>query len=396
MVVGTGVGVLIGTLFFGSIYAFGLLDNNKSSSVEVAGKEVIFNQGKVNYIDKALKMYSINEMEDENLIEGIYRGYVYGLDDPYTRYLTADEFNKQKEESVGNYVGTGIQFTWGITNQYIIVTDVIENSPAHKAGIKVGDKILEIDGTPAMASNEAEIYEKLIYSGSNPVHYTVVDNDETNQRDVTLKAELVEIELITSEILDNQIGYVLLDGLVAGTVEELGEHLDKLKAEGATQFIIDIRGTYSEHIEEVLKLCDMFLDKEDVFTVKNYKDETITYTTQDGKYSEPLVVLTSHYTQGALEAFVSAMQDTKRATIVGEKTMGNGTVQEKVALEDGSGLIITTGLIMTQKGEVIKDNGIKPDVLQNPVIEGTLELVTTGTLPKENDIVLQKGIEVLK
>lgn len=395
MVVGVGMGVMVGIVFFGSIHALGLLENGKKSRVEVAGEDVVFNYGKVGYIDRALSTYYIDKMEDEELVEGIYRGYVYGLEDPYTRYLTAEEFNKQKEESVGNYVGTGIKFTWGITNQHIIVTEVIENSPADVAGIQVGDKVTAIDGIPAMGSNETIIYEKLIYSGSNPVAYTVMNNAETEEREVVLQADLVEIELITSEMIESEVGYVVLDGLVKGSSEMLEGHLNKLKKEGATKFIIDIRDTYSDNIEEVLKLCDLFLDQAQVFTVKNYKDESIAYTTTDGKYGEPVVVLTSQQTQGALEAFVATMKESKRGTVVGEKTTGNGTVQEKVGLEDGSGLMITTGLIMTQKGELIKGEGVKPDIVQRPDMNGTLELVTTGILTKEHDVVLQKGLEVL-
>lgn len=389
------MGVMVGIVFFGSIHALGLLENGKKSRVEVAGEDVVFNYGKVGYIDRALSTYYIDKMEDEELVEGIYRGYVYGLEDPYTRYLTAEEFNKQKEESVGNYVGTGIKFTWGITNQHIIVTEVIENSPADVAGIQVGDKVTAIDGIPAMGSNETIIYEKLIYSGSNPVAYTVMNNAETEEREVVLQADLVEIELITSEMIESEVGYVVLDGLVKGSSEMLEGHLNKLKKEGATKFIIDIRDTYSDNIEEVLKLCDLFLDQAQVFTVKNYKDESIAYTTTDGKYGEPVVVLTSQQTQGALEAFVATMKESKRGTVVGEKTTGNGTVQEKVGLEDGSGLMITTGLIMTQKGELIKGEGVKPDIVQRPDMNGTLELVTTGILTKEHDVVLQKGLEVL-
>lgn len=395
MVVGMGVGALVGIVCVGSIYAFSLFGKDKGN-VEVSGQKLIFDKGKVGYIDQALQRYYIGDSEAEDLVEGLYRGYVYGLEDPYTKYLTEDEFNKQKEESVGNYVGTGIKYAWGLTNQYLIVTEVIEGSPAAEAGIQVGDKIIEIDGVLAMGSNEVQIYDKLIYSGSDPIKYTVMDNDGMNEREITLQAELVEINLVTSELLPNQMGYIVLDGVVDGTVDEVKQHLDSLKKQGATRFILDLRGTYSDNIDEVLSLCDLFLDEANVFTVKNYKDEVIQYKTVEGKYTEPLAILTSQYTQGALEAFVGAMKDTGRGIIVGEKTMGNGTVQEKIPLEDGSGLVVTTGIIVTANNTVIRDKGIEPDVPQKPLVEGTLELVTTGQLTRENDSILQKAIDAIK
>ncbi|MGL5677083.1 MAG: S41 family peptidase [Cellulosilyticaceae bacterium] len=396
MLVGMGVGVLIGCIGVGSIYAFGLFGNRNKGKVEVNGKEVVFDKGKIAYINQAIETYYIDQVEEDDLTEGLYRGYVYGLEDPYTMYLSADEFNKQKEESVGNYVGTGIKYAWGLTNQYLIVTEVIKGSPAEAADIKIGDKITAIDGTPAMGSNEVQIYDKLMYSGSDIVNYTVVDNDGSNERHIPLKASLVTIELVKSELLDNGVGYILLDGIVKGTADEVATHIEQLKMQGATRLIIDLRDTYSDNIDETLKLCDLFLDAQQVFTVKNYKDETISYDTLDGKYTEPLVVLTSRYTQGALEAFVATMQEQKRATIIGEKTTGNGTVQERIALEDGSGLVVTTGVIYTAQNQVIRDKGVTPDMIQKPMVEGTLELVTTGTLSKEKDGALQKALEVLK
>ena len=105
--VGIGFGVLLGLVVVRGIYTWGLVNGRKTSSVVVGDKAVVYNQSKISYIDKALDLYYIDERDEEALVEGIYRGYVYGLDDSYTRYLTVDEFNKQKEESEGNYVGTG-------------------------------------------------------------------------------------------------------------------------------------------------------------------------------------------------------------------------------------------------------------------------------------------------
>ena len=154
MAVGAGVGVLMGIAVVGGLLTLGVFNNNKTNALTINDEVIFFNQSKTVYLERALRAYYIDAIDDAALIEGIYRGYVYGLDDTYTKYLTADEFNKEKEESVGNYVGTGIRFTWGITNQHLIVTEVIDNSPAAQAGIQVGDKIVKIDGILAMGSNE--------------------------------------------------------------------------------------------------------------------------------------------------------------------------------------------------------------------------------------------------
>ncbi len=391
-----GIGMLVGSVIFGVIVAGVISPQNQMSHVTVAEQEVAYNRSKVTFVNEALDKYYIETIDEKNLLEGIYRGYVYGLDDANTRYLTADEFTKQQEEAVGNYVGMGIKFAWGITSQHIIITEVVAGSPADKAGIKVGDKIIAIDDTLAMASNETLIYEKVMYSGDKPVVYTVVDNDETNERDVTLQAELVEIELIHSAYLGDGIGYIVLDGLVEGSTQEIAEHVETLKTAGATRLIMDLRGTSSDHIEEALQLCDMFLDTQVAFQVTTNREEPTLYETTEGALDEELLLLTSSYTEGAIEAFVAALQEAGRAQVIGSKTMGNGTVQEEIALGDGSGLIITTGFVKTAAGTAINEEGITPDIDQKKPLEETLALVTTGYVPHDKDAVLQKAIQTFQ
>ncbi|WP_053983283.1 S41 family peptidase [Niameybacter massiliensis] len=396
-VIGIVAGVLVGVAGVGTLYGIGHLNSaagESGSSSILSGS--FYNKAKANALKQVVQAKYIGEGLDEDMLEGIYRGYVYGVGDTYTSYLSEEAFNKEQTEAEGNYLGTGIRFTWGITNQYLIVTEVIPNSPAEQAGIIVGDKIFAVDGIKALGSNETKIYEKLIYNGTDPVVYTIKNNDETETREVSLVADVVKINLIESELLDNGVGYVDLDGLVNGSTQQIGTQIDELINKGATSLVLDLRSVYSDNLEEVQKLCDLFLDEQVVFSVK-HKDGTVTpYKTEDGKYDLPLAVLTGTYTEGVLEAFPAAIQALDRGVLVGEETAGNGTTQVRVPLEDGSGLSITTGLVLDAKGNQIKDNGVVPSVVQKTITENSLELVTTGTLKLENDVILQKAIEVLK
>ena len=396
-VVGVVTGIFVGVVSVGTLYGVGRNGHTVVAQQEVGGGTTItYNQRKVNALKEVVQSHYIGEIVDDNMIEGIYKGYVYGVGDTYTTYLTKEAFSKQQNEAEGNYVGTGIKFAWGISNQYLIITEVIPNSPADKAGIVTGDKIFAIDDIKALGSNDTKIYEKLTYNGKDPVKYTIKNNDETVTKEINLTADVVKINLVDSKLLKDGTGYIVLNGLVDGTVKEIQSALDKLMEQGAHSLVLDLRSVYSDNLEEVQKLCDLFLDKEIAFSVKS-KDGTVeTYETEQGGYDLPLAVLTNTYTEGVIEAFPAAIEAFSRGSVVGEETAGNGTTQVRVPLEDGSGLSITTGLILDAKGNQIKDHGVVPNIIQKTITENSLELVTTGTLKLENDVVLQRAIEALK
>ena len=400
---GVGAGILVGVISVGTLYGISHLNSNGQGGVIADFQKVpgllnksAYNQTKAKALSEVIRTAYIGESNNEDMIEGIYKGYVYGVGDGYTTYLDADNFSKEETEEQGNYIGTGIRFTWGITNQHLVVTDVVPNSPADQAGIVVGDKIFEIDGIKAMGSNDTKIYEKLAYTGNNPVEYVFMNNEETETKTVQLVVDVVEVNLINSKLLKDHIGYIELSGLVEDTPNLLKQSIDQLLSDGATQLILDLRSASSSNCEAVQALTNLFIGNEEVFSVKN-KDGSVTpYSTTEALYDIPLVVLTSTFTEGVIEAFPAAVQAFDRGLVVGDKTAGNGTTHIRVPLEDGSGLSITTGIVLDATGNQIMDEGITPDVAQKTTTDNTLELVTTGMLKLENDVVVQKAIEVLK
>ena len=318
------------------------------------------------------------------------------MGDGYTTYLDADTFSKEETEEAGNYIGTGIHFTWGITNQHLVVTDVIPNSPADQAGIVVGDKIFEIDGIKAMGSNDTKIYEKLAYTGKEPVEYIIKNNEETETKTVQLVVDVVEMNLVEAQLLTESIGYIKLEGLVEDTPTLLKQSIDQLIDQGMTQLILDLRGVSSSNCEAVQALTNLFIGEQEVFSVKNKEGSIKTYSTTEAAYHMPLAVLTSTFTEGVIEAFPAAVQIFDRGLVIGDTTAGNGTTHIRVPLEDGSGLSITTGIVLDASGNQIMDEGITPDLKQKTTTDNTLELVTTGKLPLEDDVIVQKAIETLK
>lgn len=387
-----GFGVAIG-IIGGSIVVGALSSGGKGGSSVL--RPEVWHQ-KVDFLGDITNQYYIDEVDKDKVVEGIYKGFVFGAEDENTVYLTAEEFEKVRVEANGDYIGTGIQFAWGSSKQNLIVVEVVTGSPAEKAGIKVGDKITEIDDIKAMLSNEVLIYEKISHAGLDEIKYVVEDNGGGNKRVVKLKVDTVKRELIRHELLKDNVGYVELRGMKQGIATELEETLQQLKDKGATAFILDLRGTYSDNIEETKAIGDLFLDEKLLFSVKG-KDGALTpYITKPASFKEPMVIITDKYTEGTLESLVAALKAYDRGTVVGEKTAGNATVQELVPLGDGSGLQITTGILLTPDNKPIEETGIVPDIEKRTRTEEWLEIVTTGRLEKEDDSFLQEALKVLK
>lgn len=400
---GIGAGILIGVISVGTLYGIGYLNTDRQDSVideikqwsGILNKRA-YNRMKVDALSELIQTTYIGESDPQDMLEGIYKGYVYGVGDGYTTYLDVDTFSKEETEEAGNYIGTGIRFTWGITNQHLVVTDVVPNSPADQAGIVVGDKIFEIDGIKAMGSNDTKIYEKLAYTGKDPVQYVIKNNAETETKTISLVVDVVEMNLVSAQLLTENIGYIKLEGLVEDTPALIQQSIDQLRDEGMTQLILDIRSVSSSNCEAVQALSNLFIGQQQVFSVKNKEGEIETYATTEAMYDMPLAVLTSNFTEGVIEAFPAAIQVFDRGIVIGDTTAGNGTTHIRVPLEDGSGLSITTGMVMDAAGKQIMDEGITPDIKQKTTTDNTLELVTTGQLPLEHDVIVQKAVETLK
>ncbi|MDF2876964.1 MAG: peptidase [Clostridia bacterium] len=352
-------------------------------------------RSKLNQLDKFLQQGYLGDIDDEQLENSIYAGYVSGLEDPKTRYLNEEQLKEQQVLAKGQYIGTGMQFEWGINGRYIIVTDIIQGSPAESAKVQVGDKITQIDEIKVMTSNELELYKKLTYTGEEPVSYTVEDNNGQNERQVSLKSEVIDRKEIDYKLMDNSIGYISLFTIKDATSEALNESIKVLKEKGAKGFIIDIRNAYSNNIEEIYKICKLFIDEKMVFKIKNKQGGFEEYKTQKAAYDEPIVVITNSRTQGSLEAFGAAVKYSKRGLVVGEATAGTGLVSEIIPLEDHTGMMVATGIIYTPDNKSLSGEGVEPDrEIKNP-IDASIELLTSGEIQSQNDAQLMEAVKQL-
>jgi carboxyl-terminal processing protease len=354
-----------------------------------------YSKSKINQISKLLQHSYLRDIDNKKIEDSIYAGYVSGLEDPMTIYLNEEQFEKQQVLEEGKYIGTGLQFEWGLNGRYIIVTDIIKDSPASLEDIKIGDKIIEIDGIKVMLANETELYEKLSYTGDKPVTYTFEDNDGSRKRQIKLMSKIINIKSMSHKILKNNIGYVTVFAVKEGASKELEQIIKELEASGAKSFIFDLRNAYSNNIEEIYQMANLFINEKVAFKIKNKKGEIKEYKTMNAAYEEPVAILINERTKGAPEAFAAAIKDAKRGMIIGTASAGVGSVNEIIPLQDKTGLMVATGIIYTAGDISLKDKGVTPDIEIKSGVEAVIELITKGKIDEKNDLQLMEALNRL-
>lgn len=333
-----------------------------------------------------------DEIDEEQLQIGAVEGYVAGLGDEYTEYIPADEMEEYTENITGNFVGIGIYMIADEESRRVVVYYPIPESPAEKAGIKAGDKIISVDGTEYTSSDFDNIADYIKGEEGTTVNIVIERNGERLSFDIV--REKINTNPITIEMLENNIGYLKLPSFDEGTAEDFKSKVEELQKEGAKSIIIDLRNNGGGIVEEATNIADFLLDKDKtiISTVDNQDKKEITYSKNDPIFTMPIIVLVNENSASASEILACSIQDNERGKIVGTKTYGKGIIQTFLSLTDGSGLKITTEEYYTPKGTTIHKVGITPD----EVVELPDTVANIYAVERAEDTQLQKSIELLK
>jgi len=330
----------------------------------------IFNLLRTEYYDES-------KVVPENLIHGAINGMIKSLDDPHTSYLSKDMFKELQTDTSGEFGGLGIVI--GVRDKWITVISPIDDTPAAKAGIKSGDKIVEIDGKSTEGYNTMDAVKLLRGKVGTGVTITVKRESEKELLHFTIIRGIIKLETVKSVVIDDHIGYIRVSQFSEPTANAMRMHLSDLLPGEIDSIIVDLRNNPGGLLSSVIEISDMFIDKGTIVSTKGRdpsQNQEYEATTKKIVPNIPLIVLVNEGSASASEIFAAAMKDNQRGILVGKNTFGKGSVQTVLGLPDGSGIRITTALYYTPSGISINNKGLEPDEVVDAV-EITKEEIET-------------------
>ena len=336
--------------------------------------------------------YFLGEVDEEKLKEGAIKGYIEGLDDPYTEYISKEDMEDYLTDATGNFVGIGIYMVQDTETNKIMVLAPIKGSPAEKAGILPGDLIVSVDGVTYTAEEMTVASSKIKGEVGTAVKIEVLRGNETLNFELT--RENIKVNPVEGKKLENNIGYIEFSSFDDGTAEEFKTKFEELQEQGIKSLIIDLRNNGGGIVDEALKIADYILEKDDVilYEVDKNEKETVEKSKNDPIINMPIIILTNENTASSSEILAGALKDYGKAKIVGTKTYGKGVIQQLLTLPDGSGLKITSEEYLTPDKTKINEIGIEP----NEEVKLPDSVKNVLTVEEKDDTQLQKAIEMVK
>ena len=301
-----------------------------------------------------------DELDASQLSQAAIRGMVEALDDPYTVYLDAETYQLSLSSLEGKFEGIGAEVA--VSDNQLVIIAPIADSPADRAGIKAGDRILEIDGKTTSEMSLVEAVLLVRGPKGTSVRLLILHQGETEPGGIDIVRAEIELTSVRFEMRQD-IAYINITHFSEGTDDELSPVLDSITAEAATGIILDLRSNPGGVLTAVVDVAGHFLTEGIVVDiVDNQGNHTVITVNGEGATTDlPLVVLVDSYSASGSEVLAGALQDYGLATIAGTTTFGKGSVNVLHQLEDGSGLYITTARWLTPSGHLIEGEGIAPD-----------------------------------
>lgn len=393
----TGVlGCLVILLVFFGIgkFLFGGIGIITGKQVTALGENSYQNLNKLAIIHEKINQDFMEEVEDETILDGMYKGMLESLNDPYSRYYTKEEYAELNESNSGSYCGIGAVVAQDSKTGNIYIVKAYEGGAAKEAGLVSGDSITKVDGKSVEKEELADVVERMKGKEGTTVEVECYIAKSKTYQTFTMERRNVEVPSVEYQMLEDDIGYIQVSGFKETTANQFSEALDKLEEKNMKGLIIDLRDNGGGLLDTVVDMMSRMLpEKKEIVSVKDKNGKGTTYYSSDDKtFDKPLVVLVNENTASASEVFSGAVQDYKLGKLVGTTTFGKGIVQTVMGLFDDSAIKLTTAKYYTPNGRNIHKTGLDPDI----EIELDEKLQQKGIYSMDEDNQLQKGIQVLR
>ena len=327
------------------------------------------------------------------MIDGALEGYVAALGDEYTEYLTEEEVTSIMEDVNGAYVGVGLYITQNVESNEILVIGVIEDSPANKAGILVGDVVKKVDDTEYTGEQLTQASNKMKGVEGTKVKVTVKRNDKEIDFDIT--REKIKFKCVKSEKLENNVGYIKISSFDGGCASDFEKAYKELETQGIQSLVIDLRNNGGGLVDESLKIAELIVPKGSKMLITKDKNENedISVSKKDPIIKMPIAILVNGYTASASEILTAAIRENTDVKVVGTQTYGKGIIQGIFMFNDQkTGMKITMQEYFTPNHNKLHKIGIKPDI----ELELPEEWKGHLNVDRNADNQLNKALEILK
>ncbi len=339
--------------------------------------------------------YVDQPLDQQKLMQGAIRGMLDALDDPYSGFMTLDEYQQANAPLRGEYEGIG---AWVDTSgDLLTIISPMEGSPAENAGLKAGDQIVAVDGENVVGMDPQLVLRRVLGPAGSTVRLTIARPGETEPFEVSIVRKKITIETVTGRMLDNQVAYVQIAQFGERTDRDLRTKLRELLNQNPVGIVLDLRNNPGGYLNTAINITSQFID-DGVVMFEAYGDgeRTVFEARRGGLATDiPLVVLVNEGSASASEITAGAIQDRERGVLVGVKTFGKGTVQSWKLLTDEAGAIkITIARWLTPNERQINGEGLQPDVIvemteedrdanRDPQLDKAIELILTGEAPSQ-------------
>jgi carboxyl-terminal processing protease len=348
---------------------------------------------KLTYLQMLVDNYYLEKVDEVSFADGIYKGFISSLEDPYSTYYTEEEFKALMESSSGVYCGIGATVSQDVKTGIITIIKPFKTGPAFREGILPGDIIYMVDGEEVTGVDLSEVVSRMKGVEGTAVDISIVREGEDDPLEFTITRQKIEVPTIEYQMLDNKIGYIVISEFDEITVNQFIAAVDELEANKMKGLIVDVRDNPGGLLDSVVKILDRLLPPElIVYTEDKYGNREEEKATNTAKIKVPMAVLINGQSASASEIFAGTLQDYDTATIIGTTSFGKGIVQKVIPLSDGTAVKLTISKYFTPSGRNIHGTGIVPDI----EIEMDESMKNEITVPIDKDNQLQEAIKMIK
>lgn len=347
-------------------------------------------EDKLREIDRIAAEQYVGEFDEEKVADYAAVGYVTGLEDQWSTYIPADQYEAYRLSSEGKGCGIGVSVISG--DDSVRVYLVYEDSPAAQAGIEKGDYIVGAEGLTVEQDGADAVIDAI--QGEEGTEVTVSFSKEKDGavQEATMQRAMVTQKMAWGQMLDGNIGYIRIENFHVGSAEQFQQVLDELLADGAQSLVLDVRHNGGGRVKEMSEMLDPLLPEGTIMTLRTKSGSETVYESDAEMIDQPIVVLVDDQSISAAELFAAALQEYDRAILVGTHTTGKGRAQQTFELSDGSALNLSVEEYFTPQGNNLAGVGIAPDV---EVALTDAQSANFYFLSPEEDPQLQKAVEIL-